>query len=281
VTQAECSDRAHPVPVARKAHPVFDTVTRFLGAMLLRLPTWAAVAAISGTSVALTVGAVLAVHVLGPGYGDGLRRALTMGSVMPLIVSAPVGWIVVGLLRALEREHARVLALAGHDALTGLANRRTATERAHRDIDLARRGGRPLAIALLDLDEFKAANDRHGHAVGDALLCATAEACRRTVRAADTVARWGGEEIVIVMPDTDPAGAAVLMERVRDAVSASRVPGTDGEAVGCTASIGVAGLEPADGVPPTPSVFEQLVATADRAMYDAKRSGRDRVRIAA
>jgi len=260
---------------------VFDTVTRLLGALLLRLPTWAAVAAIAGTSVALTVGAVLAVHLLGPGYGDGLRRALIMGSVMPLVVSAPVAWVVVGLLRALEREHARALALASHDALTGLANRRTATEQAHRDIDVARRGGRPLAIALLDLDEFKAANDRHGHAVGDALLCATAEACRRTVRAADTVARWGGEEIVIVMPDTDPAGAAALMERLRDAVAASRVAIPSGEAVGCTASIGVAALVQADVAPPTPSVFEKLVATADRAMYDAKRAGRDRVSIAA
>ncbi len=259
---------------------MFDTVTRCLGALLLRLPTWAAVAVISGTSVGLTVGVVMAVHLIGPGYGDGLRRALTMGSVLPFVVSAPVGWVVVGLLRALEREHAHALALARSDALTGLANRRTVTEFAHRDIEIARRGGRPLAIALLDLDDFKSANDRHGHAAGDALLCATAAACLRTVRAADTVARWGGEEIVIVMPDTGPDGAAVLMDRLRTEVAAARVRGTAGASVGCTASIGVAGLRTDDDGAPAPNVFERLVAEADRAMYDAKRAGKDRVRVA-
>jgi len=157
---------------------------RWLGVMLLRLPTWAAVALVPGTSVGLTVGVVLPVHWLGPGYGDGLYRALMMGSVLPLVVSAPVARIVVGLLRALEREHEKTLVLARSDSLTGLLNRRTLLEVARRDVDIARRAGRPLSVALLDLDDFKSPNDRYGHAVGDALLRATAAACTTAVRAA-------------------------------------------------------------------------------------------------
>jgi len=260
-----------------------DPLSRWLSARLLRLPTWGGVMLVSGASVALTVGAVLMVHWLGPGYGDGLRRALIMGSVMPLIVSAPVARIVIGLLRALEREHEKALLLARTDPLTGLLNRRTLLVVAQRDIDLARRARRPLSVALLDLDDFKSANDRHGHAVGDALLRAAADSCTRAVRTSDAVVRWGGEEIVILMPDTDEGGARIAMERVRKALAAARVPTPDGGQAGCTASIGIATLAPDD--PPLPvlpahTVFERLVAAADAAMYVAKRAGKDRVAIA-
>jgi diguanylate cyclase (GGDEF)-like protein len=256
---------------------MIDAITRPLGAMLLRLPTWAAVAAISATSVGLTVGVVLLIHWFGPGYGDGLRRALTMGSVLPFVVSTPCAWVVIGLLRALERKHRSALELARSDTLTGLANRGTLLEVAHRDIELARRSGRPLALALLDLDDFKAVNDRHGHAIGDALLCRIADACTATVRATDVVARWGGEEIVILLPDTGESAAIASMERIRRAVAAARVDTPEGGVVGCTASIGIACLLRHPGTVAAQAVFQRLVGAADKAMYAAKRSGKDRV----
>jgi diguanylate cyclase (GGDEF)-like protein len=260
--------------------PMIDAITRPLGAMLLRLPTWAAVAAISGASVGLTVAAVMSVHWIGPGYGDGLRRALMMGSLLPFLVSTPCAWVVIGLLRALEREHRIAVELARSDVLTGLANRRALLEVARRDIDLARRSGRPLAVALLDIDDFKAVNDRHGHAIGDSMLCCVAETCISGVRATDVVARWGGEEIVILFPDTGGQAAAVSMERIRAAVAAARVDTQDGGTTGCTASIGVACLVPAnDDTDTAQAVFERLVDAADRAMYSAKRSGKDRIVI--
>jgi diguanylate cyclase (GGDEF)-like protein len=248
--------------------------------MLLRLPTWAAVALIAGVSVGVTVCAVLGVHLVGPGYGPGLRRALIMGSVLPLLVSAPCAWVVIGLLRALEREHARALSLARSDALTGLANRRTLLELARRDVELARRSGHPLAVALLDLDDFKMVNDRHGHAVGDALLCAVADACVGAVRASDAVARWGGEEFVVVMPDTGAQAAEATMERVRAAVAGARVATPEGGTAGCTASIGIASLAPGDAGLAAAAAFERLVVAADGAMYAAKRAGKDRVAVA-
>jgi diguanylate cyclase (GGDEF)-like protein len=259
---------------------VADALARSLGRVLRRMPAWAGVAAISGASAGLTVGVVLAAHAIGPGYGDGLRCALLVGGLLPLVVSVPVGWVVIGLLRALEREHEKALALARRDTLTGLVNRRTLLDHAQRDVGLARRSARPFAVALLDLDDFKSVNDRHGHAVGDALLRAIADVCRQTVRSTDVVARWGGEEMVVAMPDTDGPGAATTMERVRVRIGAVRVATPDGGTVGCTASIGIACLAPGDEAAAAQAVLEGLVLAADRAMYTAKQAGKDRLVIA-
>jgi diguanylate cyclase (GGDEF)-like protein len=267
------------LPVGFLDPDVIDTATRLLREMLLKLPTWASVALISGTSVGLTVGLVLGIHFFGPGYTDGLWRPLAIGSVLPFVVSAPVAYVVVGLLRALEREHARTLALSQVDELTGLMNRRTVQTIAHRDIDIARRSGQPLTVALLDLDDFKTTNDLHGHAVGDAVLRAVAEACTVATRVTDVVARWGGEEIVMVLPGTDAFAAVELLDKVRAAVTAAGAQTIDGEWVHCTASIGAACLAPRDAEARAEAVFQRLVDAADRAMYEAKRAGKNRVRV--
>jgi diguanylate cyclase (GGDEF)-like protein len=266
-------------PVDLPDHCVIESATRLLRVMLLKLPTWASVAVISGTSVGLTVGLVLAIHVFGAGYGTGLWRPLLIGTVLPFVVSAPVGYAVVGLLRALEREHAKALALSQVDALTGLLNRRTVQIIAHRDIDIARRSGQPLTVALLDLDDFKTTNDLHGHAVGDALLRAVAEACTVATRVTDVVSRWGGEEIVMVLPGTDAFAAVELLDKVRAAVTTAGVQTCDGEWLHCTASIGAACLAPRDADARAEAVFQRLVDAADRAMYEAKRAGKNRVRV--
>ena len=122
-----------------------------------------------------------------------------------------------------------------------------------------------MAVAMIDLDAFKAVNDRHGHETGDAVLVAAAEALARALRAEDVLGRLGGEEFLALLPDTDAEAAARTGERLRAAVAEAGGP------VPVTASVGWAVLE--DGEP-----SEALVRRADVALYDAKAAGRNRVR---
>lgn len=155
--------------------------------------------------------------------------------------------------------------LATRDGLTGLHNHRAFHEHLEREAADARRSGQPLALALLDLDHFKAVNDHHGHLIGDELLRAVGAAVAAAVRAGDIVARVGGEELAVLLPATGPAEAEAVAERLRRAVAGSGGP------VPVTASVGVTAA-PA-GTPPV-----ALLAAADEALYDAKRSGRNCVR---
>ncbi|WP_156927224.1 GGDEF domain-containing protein [Azospirillum halopraeferens] len=161
--------------------------------------------------------------------------------------------------------------LAVTDPLTGLHNRRHLMEIGAAEADRARRYGQPLSLLIIDLDHFKTINDRYGHAFGDRALRTVAEACRALVRGVDVVARLGGEEFVVVLPQTDAAGAADLAERLRRAIEGVALPVGDGGAVRLTASIGVAALAGVAGG------FEDLLLAADRALYRAKGEGRNRV----
>jgi diguanylate cyclase (GGDEF)-like protein/PAS domain S-box-containing protein len=178
---------------------------------------------------------------------------------------------------ALNRELA---AQANTDALTGLANRRRFDERLGQEWLRAVREGTPLSLLMIDVDRFKAFNDRYGHQQGDQCLRALAVAMVRCARRpADVVARYGGEEMVILLPDTDVAGAFDLAERVRAAIEATGVEHAGNPpALVATASIGVATMLPvlqanANGAP-------ALVEAADGALYEAKRTGRNRVVVA-
>jgi diguanylate cyclase (GGDEF)-like protein/PAS domain S-box-containing protein len=153
---------------------------------------------------------------------------------------------------------AKLQSTARTDPLTGLPNRRVWDEDLERELARARRHGGTLCLAMLDLDRFKAFNDRHGHQAGDQLLAATAAAWRPALRATDTIARYGGEEFAVLLPHSDEEGARLVVERLLDCVP-----------LGQTASAGIAvwdGTETAQG----------LLARADAALYDAKRSGRAR-----
>jgi diguanylate cyclase (GGDEF)-like protein len=160
---------------------------------------------------------------------------------------------------------------ASTDALTGLPNSRAVQDTLKRMIAQATRAQTPVAALLLDLDHFKKINDTYGHGRGDEVLAAAAEAMRSALRGSDFVGRYGGEEFLILLPDTDQAGALRTAESVRAAVSTVKVPTVD-RAV--TASLGVAVLGD-DGVD-----GESLVRSADRALYAAKSLGRDRVACA-
>jgi diguanylate cyclase (GGDEF)-like protein len=162
--------------------------------------------------------------------------------------------------------------LSHRDPLTGLFNRRYLLEQAPRIWRQARRDGTRVAAMVLDIDHFKRLNDEHGHAAGDAVLCAVARALTATVRPADVLARTGGEELVVLGMVGDPDEARRLAERLRVAIARTRTP--DGHAV--TASIGVALTRPVDADDPADALWK-LVDRADAAMYEAKQQGRDRV----
>jgi diguanylate cyclase (GGDEF)-like protein len=154
------------------------------------------------------------------------------------------------------------------DALTGLANRRALEEILAAEISRAQRFTHQLAVVLLDLDRFKEINDSFGHAAGDVMLRAVSRLLTSLARQGDTVARWGGEEFVVVLPETDLAGAQRFAERLRRTIEAHSV----GE-MKTSASCGVATLLPEDSV-------DELLGAADQALYQAKSNGRNRTESA-
>ncbi|HRP94701.1 MAG TPA: diguanylate cyclase [Rhodocyclaceae bacterium] len=160
--------------------------------------------------------------------------------------------------------------LANFDALTGINNRRHLMELADLEWKRAVRYGTPLSLLVLDVDHFKQINDTHGHSVGDQAICLVAQACLNAVREIDVVGRYGGEEFVIVLPGTHFAGALELAERLRRRVAGIRIKCGQPQPISLTASIGVASLQQGD-------TFEQLLMAADKALYQAKRQGRDKV----
>jgi diguanylate cyclase (GGDEF)-like protein len=168
------------------------------------------------------------------------------------------------------RLEAELRRLAATDELTGAANRRSFLDAASRELDRARRYALPLAAMMLDLDLFKKVNDELGHAAGDDVLRAFADAVRELIRQTDVLGRLGGEEFALLLPHTEVGGAMVLAERIRERVRDAVVDTREGP-VRVTVSIGVAALDHSDlGV-------EDLIRRADDALYAAKRTGRDRV----
>ena len=171
-----------------------------------------------------------------------------------------------GKQRELSGRNAELEQIASRDRLTGLYNRRKIEESAAEHLALMKRYGGEFSLLLLDVDHFKAVNDIHGHAAGDAVLSHIAAILNRTVREADIAGRWGGEEFIILLPNTGLEGAAAVGEKVRCAIADHIFPvvGTK------TISLGVGQLLERES-------FSSLVERADQALYRAKREGRNKV----
>lgn len=170
--------------------------------------------------------------------------------------------------------HERVQRLATIDPLTGVYNRRFGLARLHEEWKRTIRTELPLAVAMLDIDHFKAINDTYGHAVGDRVLVATAKAVRRALREGDVLVRYGGEEFLILLLGGSLEDGAVVGERIRRAIGETVVQDGD-QAIRVTASLGIASTTHAEA-----TAEEDLVRLADAALYEAKAAGRDRIVVA-
>lgn len=172
--------------------------------------------------------------------------------------------------------HERAEEQAVTDALTGLANRRHFEERLVEEIERSRRSHQPAGLLMIDIDDFKQVNDVYGHMAGDQVLREVAEVLRETAREIDLAARYGGEELALILPGADLNGAGQVGERVRAAIEAREidVEGPDGTPLGVTVSVGAAALGHG------PEEARSLVAAADEALYRAKRLGKNRTELA-
>jgi diguanylate cyclase (GGDEF)-like protein len=170
-------------------------------------------------------------------------------------------------------EH-QLRSLAQRDPLTQAYNRHHFWQLANQEMTRVARYDRPLAIAMLDADLFKSVNDAHGHDVGDTVLRMIVDSCQEALRKSDVLARYGGEELVMLFPETTAANAAVVMERIRERIAASPLILENGTAVAITVSVGVAGVKHAK------ESLESVLKRSDEALYEAKRSGRNRVQLA-
>jgi diguanylate cyclase (GGDEF)-like protein/PAS domain S-box-containing protein len=169
--------------------------------------------------------------------------------------------------RRLEDELRRIATI---DVGTGTLSRRRWFELAQDELERCSRHGHPVALAMVDLDYFKAVNDQHGHLFGDVVLEAVARTMLHTVRRIDRVGRYGGEEFAVLLPETTRTAAAGVLDRLRDAVAALRID-HEGQAVGVTVSAGVVEFRPAEAL-------AAALERADAALYAAKAAGRNCVR---
>lgn len=185
---------------------------------------------------------------------------------------APVAQAFNAMARRIESQRRELHGLASNDGLTGLLNRRAFQDELEAEFERSTRYGHRAAVLLLDVDHFKAVNDTLGHPAGDAVLQAVAEQINACVRGVDRVGRWGGEEFAVLLPETEEEAARRVAERIVDLV-ARRTVVVGGERVNVTISVGVAVHDPLHGGIAT---ADQLVDLADRALYEAKETGRNR-----
>ena len=176
----------------------------------------------------------------------------------------------VGLALQNARLFEEIQQLAMTDELTGISNRRFLTELGRREINRAQRFARPFSILFMDIDHFKVVNDTYGHAVGDQVLRFLAEYCQKNLREVDVFGKYGGEEFVVLLPETDTSEAVIIAERLRDKIKNEPIATTVGP-LAITVSFGVASFSQAM------HDFDMLLYQADMAMYAAKQAGRNQV----
>jgi diguanylate cyclase (GGDEF)-like protein len=211
---------------------------------------------------ALTAGISLLV------VGQVRWTALVIGFAAGAVTSAAAAAVVVGLLKRIGDLQRQLERSARTDDLTGLPNRRVLFDTLAREIQRARRRAARLSLVFADLDRFKQVNDRHGHRVGDAVLCGAATAITAGLRAYDVVIRYGGDEFVMVLPDTGAQEGRAVAERIRESIAAKPLA----RSVAVTISMGVAELGARMDA-------DRLLKAGDKALYRAKRAGRNRTEV--
>ncbi len=238
------------------------------------LPVITAALALSKLTTLIEIGLIAACYLF---LGGGVSTEMFFSSafygafaaqIAPLLL---VGYILTMFSADIRYGLNRARLLAEVDDLTGLFNLRGLAISANRLLAQAVRYNRPSSILMIDSDNLKIVNDTYGHEAGNHLLKYLATAIRNELRDNDVPARYGGDEFIVFLSETPPEGAVIVAERIRDAMAGAPIDVGGGNLVTCTVSIGIAGY-PEDG-----SSIDAISARADRAMYQAKRQGRNRV----
>lgn len=248
-----------------------SSIWRRFSALVLRLGLFNST--LLATIVVLVIAQAVA-HGVVSITGGAERWVVTLAAWLAALLAAPpMLWFTLRLVFDLEDAQRLIDEQASRDPLTGVFNRRHFMTVVEREWARSRRYGTHGALLLIDVDHFKRVNDGQGHLCGDALLREIARVSGESLRQADVLARFGGEEFIIFLPSTDPLGALDVAERVRQHVAALRLQ-WQGVATGATVSIGVASLGPLHGS------VDALISDADAALYQAKEAGRNCVRAA-
>ena len=221
-----------------------------------------ALAVLAGASYLVAVGIDLA-----PGSLDVALVAVIGVNLVSLVLLAYVAMVV---SREQRRTRMAAVRLSTTDALTGLANRAYLMAAIEREVERGTRYGRGFCLLMADLDNLKEVNDSYGHRAGDRALAGVADVIRGGVRRIDTTARLGGDEFVVLLPETDPTGAFVVAEKIRQGVSSMAQIERDGP-IHVSVSIGLVAW-PGDG-----GTLDALMEAVDEAMYAAKQRGKNRI----
>jgi len=240
--------------------------------MLLRLGLVRSVALITASALFLSLVFTALATVL---FGNlaQLPLDLTIATIIPLLVAPAASYGAMTLLYEVEASRVALQRAAMQDSLTDLYNRRFLMLQLDAEVERARRSASPLSVLMVDIDHFKAINDRHGHAVGDEVLRAVGALLKQLMRAYDLVARYGGEEFVVLLPGLPNTAALAAAERIRLAIESLHLDALklgDGSYARITTSVGISELGPGD------EDGTRVLGRADRALYLAKNRGRNR-----
>ncbi len=199
------------------------------------------------------------------------QRLATRLSILIAVLAVGLLLVLLSRVRMGQRSTRKLAIAARTDYLTGLPNRRHLIERMEEEVARVARGGPPFCVLMADLDDFKRINDQHGHEIGDAVLCEVARRLREAVRRQDLIARWGGEEFLLLLPDTTEAGALALANALRERIASEPVAfAEDAEPLSLSLTIGFSACRA--GVP-----LDDCIRAADAALYEGKRAGKNRV----
>lgn len=205
--------------------------------------------------------------------GESRVFLMLAAALIVLLILTIIYLVARSFIKELKTAETKLVEMATQDFLTGLLNRRETFHRLDEELQRSRRLATPFSVLLLDLDHFKQVNDVHGHSAGDLVLQAVAAALRQGVRPYDLCCRYGGEEFLVILPETALEAAAGIAERLRHDIENLKIAVTKKTDLRITASIGAATLVGNESI-------DQLIARADEAMYNAKASGRNRVSLA-
>jgi two-component system, cell cycle response regulator len=193
-------------------------------------------------------------------------------NINELYARVNIGRRILDLEDRLTRAREQMEAMAMHDSLTQLLNRRAIYNHAEAEFNRAQRSMTPLSVLMIDIDRFKAVNDRYGHLSGDQALCHVARCISENIRSYDWVGRWGGDEFFVVLPSSDRDQALMVVQRIQTALASESLTLTDGSFISLAVSIGISHMESGGQ-----QSLHTLIHQADEALYRVKKTGRDRM----